>query len=650
MLAAVVSMVVTTAPTAQAASSMRVSWKLDPAYLYMLGVDHVTSAGSGSGYEKVYEYPGVTFASSGNQVLPNPFTVSSSSTLSEVRLEFYKRCKLLRAGNYHDCTSGTYKYSTWEGDTGVVARVSPRASVDLGQIIFPVAGTYGTGELKADFVSHRAIPDRTIRLSMFQLSGQHHTSSGQLLDAFASGGNLGSTVMSGPLWNGRYLTFITDGTDPAHPRKVTGVLTVNGATNLTFDLDAMCFGIDECQASANMPAVPGEFHPVTPTRIVDTAHNLGIAGAVRPGDGRLSDPNPVNRKRARLNHEFVVTGVGGVPKTGVGAVLLNVTQLGASVPGSLAIFQKPPHADSVFNDQASFKVVPTVASQLFWQGGDKSTSQVLVRVGAGGRVRIVNRSKGSTHLLVEVVGWVDESQPGQNGLGLVPVTHSRVFDTRTGVGTARAALRAGQVRTAAIPVPARAQALVANIGVSPITHSTTLRVWPTGTAATSYASVAVTPPQTRSNLVTGMLSPNLTWNVKGGTAAAHVNIDVQGYFAPQSGAHGRVTTLTPVTVKTTTIGAYGAVRVRLAGTPGMPRSGVAGVYVNVTISNTALSGALAVDTAVTRNSAAALRAWPKKTTANLVLTKVASDGSIVVRNGGASSGKLTVELVAVVAA
>ena len=65
-------------------------------------------------------------------------------------------------------------------------------------------------------------------------------------------------------------------------------------------------------AGAAVP-VAGTFHPLDPARILDTRDGTGV-------DGRRVGP-----LQAAQVIDVDVTGVGGVPDTGVGAVTLNLT-------------------------------------------------------------------------------------------------------------------------------------------------------------------------------------------------------------------------------------------------------------------------------------------------------------------------------------
>src|SRR5262249_4190615 len=68
---------------------------------------------------------------------------------------------------------------------------------------------------------------------------------------------------------------------------------------------------------------PSKFHPVTPTRVLDTRSGVGtLAG--KPGADAVVT--------------FVAAGAGGVPTAGVSAVVLNVTITEASGVGFVQVF------------------------------------------------------------------------------------------------------------------------------------------------------------------------------------------------------------------------------------------------------------------------------------------------------------------------
>ena len=91
---------------------------------------------------------------------------------------------------------------------------------------------------------------------------------------------------------------------------------------------------------------------------------------------------------------MTVTGVGGVPATGVTAVVLNVTAVGAS-------------AGTYVTAWPTGETQP-LASNLNLPPGRHSPN--LVKVGAAGKVSFYNDA-GTVDLIADVAGWVGAPAP-----------------------------------------------------------------------------------------------------------------------------------------------------------------------------------------------------------------------------------------------
>ncbi|MEZ5135808.1 MAG: hypothetical protein R2699_12320 [Acidimicrobiales bacterium] len=97
-------------------------------------------------------------------------------------------------------------------------------------------------------------------------------------------------------------------------------------------------------------------------------------------------------------HEVKVTGVGGVPSTGVSAVVLNVTATGPTAASHLSVYPKPPRS-TLYDDQGSFGAgtIPS-ASNLNVVAGQTVPNLVVARVGAGGKVHPEQQRLQPCHL------------------------------------------------------------------------------------------------------------------------------------------------------------------------------------------------------------------------------------------------------------
>ena len=126
-----------------------------------------------------------------------------------------------------------------------------------------------------------------------------------------------------------------------------------------------------------VPAAPaaGRYHPLPPSRVLDSRDGTGgVSAPVGPG----------------ATVSVTVTGRGGVPATGVSAVVLNVTATGPSAVSYLTIF-------------ASGSPRPLTSSLNFGPGQTVGNQAVSV-VGPDGAINVFN-AYGHTALVADVVGW-----------------------------------------------------------------------------------------------------------------------------------------------------------------------------------------------------------------------------------------------------
>ena len=611
---------------AAAATSMSISWSLPGGKQYQVGIDHVLSNGSsGAGYEQFYEWPNSIF--NNNPVLPNPVGVFSPSNLSQVRIEFYQ-------------APPGQTYDERDYDAAVAVRLSPSpSSRNIGAISFPAVGAQGSGVLAGDVRSRTATTNGRVRIEIFQTTGQPTSSTGLLLDAFSAGDNVGGAYHTGPLWNGQYIAFVTD---TATGRQAVGLLDVAGETDLYLDLDVPCFGIDECQWSGSLPTANGEFHATAPTRIVDSRSGLGIPSRVKPGDGRNSDPNPVHRLQSRQNHEFVVTGVGGVPSVGVSAVMLNVTVTGGTNGGSVRLFPKPPRT-GVFADQSSYPASNAQAPALWWNTGEARASLQLVEVGVGGRIRVDNVSFGEVHLVVDVVGWVDQGQPGQAGSRLLTITPTRFLDTRNGTGGSDVEFGAADTRALQVSgrdgIPADAEAVVGTLTSVNAEGRSFQTVWPAGGEMPVASVLNSLAGQVRPNLVNVAVGEDGSWSLYNDTPATDLLFDAVGCFTPVAGSGGDITAVPSSPVYGPTTVSQGAdIAITVTGKAGVPASGVTAVWVQLTVNYPTAKGYLtAYPNGVTRPNASNLNWIANQSVGNLALVPVGSAGAIRVFNATGSA-------------
>jgi hypothetical protein len=265
--------------------------------------------------------------------------------------------------------------------------------------------------------------------------------------------------------------------------------------------------IGQSRCGITAPSSSGaRYNPVTPARILDTRDGNG-APAVALGPGATLD--------------LQVTGRGGVPATGVSAVVLNVTVTAPSAPIShLTVFP-------------TGQALP-LASNLNFVAGETVPNLVVVKLGAGGKVSLFN-AEGSVHVIADVAGWYDDGSAA-SGARYNPVTPARILDTRDGNGAPAVALGPGATLDLQVTgrggVPATGvSAVVLNVTVTapsaPISH---LTVFPTGEALPLASNLNFVAGQTVPNLVVVKLGTGGKVSLYNAAGSVHVIADVAGWY------------------------------------------------------------------------------------------------------------------------
>lgn len=521
-------------------------------------------------------------------------------------------------------------------------------SPDIGVVRLPRRGQPGVGRIDGAIRSNPANPiaDQRFDWQVFQTDGFTTTTAGYPQGGFAVAKNKGAAWSTGPIFNGKYLINVQD---TLLHNSISAEIVVNGDMTLDLDADAPCFGFDVCQYTAGAPVQPtGGFHPVAPARVLDTRSGLGhTASPVRPGEGASADIDYNVRAAEAANHEVKVTGVGGVPASGVAAVLVNVTAVNASAPASyLTVFPKPPRR-TLFEDQSAFGNVP-FASNLNFGAGKVVPNLVVAKVGAGGKARLYNNT-GTTDVLFDVVGWFD-SNGAAGADGFTGVTPTRLLDTRGTGGGADAPLGAGEVRTLAVagaagsPVPADASAVVMNVTAVFPTAISHLSVFPGGQPVPNASNLNMAPGQVVPNLVVVPVGSGGTVSLRNNSGEVHVLADVVGYF--RAGSGGKLAPRSPVRILDTRSGTGGPASsfgpgeqrdLQVAGVNGVPGNATA-VVMNVTVTGPTQGSHVTVWPAgVGMPTASNLNVSPGLTVANLVMVKVGAGGKVSLYNNSGTA-------------
>ncbi|MCL4414272.1 MAG: hypothetical protein M1522_05900, partial [Actinobacteria bacterium] len=140
--------------------------------------------------------------------------------------------------------------------------------------------------------------------------------------------------------------------------------------------------------------------PMSPARIVDTrcsesplpaSLSASYCAALPTANASLS--SPAGAKKIHVQ----VTGVGGVPDTGVAAVLVNLTFAGSFATGGY-LSAYPTGSGATTGEFSNLNWSPAT-----YQGAVANLA--VVEVGAGGDITIYNGSASFTNVVVDVEGY-----------------------------------------------------------------------------------------------------------------------------------------------------------------------------------------------------------------------------------------------------
>src|SRR5664279_1289061 len=376
----------------------------------------------------------------------------------------------------------------------------------------------------------------------------------------------------------------------------------------------MCVGNLTPIARAVVPTVdPGGFVALPPSRLLDTR----TTGA------------PIGSDQTR---PLTVTGVGGVPATGVGAVVLNVTVTQTTGPGYLTV---SPTGTS-----------RPLVSNLNWWTGTTIPNAVTVKVGTGGMVDLYQSGPGSAQVIVDVSGYYVDGAVSDPG-GFNSIAPARILDTRTTGGKLGSDTTRDLQVTGNGGVPAsNVSAVVLNVTVTETTYFGYLTVYPTGTTRPTTSNLNWTPGLTIPNLVTVKVGDTGKVSLyQSGPGTAQVIVDVAGYFLDGAVTQlGMYVPLSPTRILDTRnnanpLRAYEDRQLIVAGTGGVPATGVGAVVMNTTVTQTGMAGYLTVHPGYSPAPLASNLNWsgPGVTIPNLVTVQLGSSGSVGFRNGSGLS-------------
>lgn len=394
---------------------------------------------------------------------------------------------------------------------------------------------------------------------------------------------------------------------------------LSDGTSYTFSVTASNGSGPGPASAASNSAVPGRgaYQALVPARILDTRLTAGTLGA-----------------GSSLNVQ--VLGQGGVPVSGVIAVMLNVTVTDTTAPSFLIVWPAG--------------LPQPLASNLNWTAGKTVPNLVEVAVGAGGQISLYN-GFGMVDVVIDMEGYVTVPTTVPPAAGLYnPVVPNRVLDTRLGTGAPAAQVCAGQiisVQIAGTPgVPSSGvAAVVLNVTVTrTVVAPSSLTVYPTGSPRPVTSNLNFVPGQTVANGVVVKLGTGGQVNFY--DAAGHTDIvaDVSGWITDGTGSAGgsRYVGLSPNRIldtrTTQRVGPNTTRMLAVAGNGGVPAMGSAvpptAVVLNITVTDTTAPSFLTLwPDGTTQPLASDLNWVAGDTLPNLIVVKLGANGSIDFYNG-----------------
>jgi hypothetical protein len=375
-------------------------------------------------------------------------------------------------------------------DTAKFVPVTPARVLDTREGVGAPAGVVGPGgQIDLQITGRGGVPDTQISAVVLNVTATEATRSGYV-SVFPAGGRrptVSNLNIDSPGQTTANLVTVAVGTNG----RVT--LFSSGGTHLVADVAGY-------YTAATTPA-DGRLQTTSPQRILDTREGLGAPQRTVPIGGQV---------------DLQVTGRGPVPRSGVSAVVLNITGDRASGDGYVTVW--PAGTDR------------PLASNLNLVAGGTRANLVIVPVGPTGAVSLF--TSGGADLIADVAGWFTDSTVAASGAGLfVPINPTRVLDTRhePQVPTARQSTWSQQIGSTTLVPPNSTMAIAANITVTESGGAGFVTAWPAGTARPLASNLNTTGA--------GQTVPNAAIVPLGGDrlavyiqSGAHLVIDINGWY------------------------------------------------------------------------------------------------------------------------
>lgn len=320
------------------------------------------------------------------------------------------------------------------------------------------------------------------------------------------------------------------------PNLVTVAVPASGKVSIFEPFGSVDVVVDVQGYYAPSTDTAGLYNPVSPYRVCDT-RTLAQSG--------ITDVCTGSRLGAQGRSETLglqVTGTnpggtssGGIPPSGVSAVVLNVTAVAPSDAGYLTVWPTG--------------TAQPLAANLNFAAGEVVPNRIIVPVGTNGEVNFFN-STGTNDIVVDVTGWYTDSTIS-TGYRFTPTSPVRLCDTRPvsvssiavscsghtlgASGASSETLKLQAAGYVGIPyggVPSNAKAVLVNLTAVSPTQAGYLTVYPDGATLPLAADLNFIAGETVPNLVIATLGSDGAIDIfNSGTGTNDVVADVGGWFS-----------------------------------------------------------------------------------------------------------------------
>ncbi|WP_179266217.1 DUF1565 domain-containing protein [Asanoa hainanensis] len=400
------------------------------------------------------------------------------------------------------------------------------------------------------------------------------------------------------------------------------IVNRTGTARITFDrAGPACVGVrasmnnfrSEYSLHSESPCVlvGGAFTAVTPERVLNTKAAVGTT-----------------RRTPLAPHETIELALPG-PAAQSSAVVLNVTVTNPTVNGYLKVYPS--------NENEP------VASNINFAANQTIPNLVTVPV-VNGRVKIVNGSAGTVHVLADLAGYY-----ANTGLGLTSGTPARVLDTRNAIGVPGTTPLGANGRVTvdlSAKVPAGTTAVALNVAVTNPTVGGHLTAFPPGGAVPGTSNLNFVAGQTANNMVIAPVVDRKISFAYGGSGSVHVLAELNGYFAP--GVADTYVPVSPRRIKdtrtnSTGIGPGQTIEVAVPDDCQDRECGATALVANLTVTGAQSAGYLTVyPSGQPRPTASVINFGKNQTIANLVTVGLHSN-SFTVFNSSAGTVHVVVD-------